>query len=265
MIVSVNIMGGLGNQLFQIAAAYAYSRNENGVLQIVKKKENGNRPLYWDTIFKKFSSYLVENIPTLHQWHERDATIYTDIGQLTYPGKYLNGYLQSSKYFNNVKQEIKDLFTQDLELVNEIKNKYKFLCDNSERVIVIHARRTDYITFKEVHGPLEGSYYKEALTRMLTKVENPIFILTSDDNTFWDEIKNDIEPVFNNYTILNDTDINTFILLQQFNNFIMANSSFIWWVVWLSNAKNIIAPSKWFGPTGPHYYDDIYEDNWDRI
>ena len=64
---------------------------------------------------------------------------------------------------------------------------------------------------------------------------------------------------------LNDTDINTFTLLQNFNNFIMANSTFIWWVVWLSNSKNVIAPSKWFGPQGPQKYEDIYEDSWIRI
>ena len=35
----------------------------------------------------------------------------------------------------------------------------------------------------------------------------------------------------------------------------------MWWIVWLADVKNVIAPSKWFGPKGPHY-DDIYEDNW---
>jgi hypothetical protein len=113
-----------------------------------------------------------------------------DIGPLIYPGKYLNGYLQSSKYFNNVKNEIKELF-KDEELTNEIKNKYKFLCDNSERVIVIHARRTDYIKCKDYHGPLEGIYYKNALGIILPKVHEPIIVLSSDDNDFWDEIKND--------------------------------------------------------------------------
>ena len=71
--------------------------------------------------------------------------------------------------------------------------------------------------------------------------------------------------MFNNYTIINDTDINTFIILQQFNNFIMSNSTFIWWVVWLADAKNVIVPSKWFGPDGPSKYNDIYEDNWTKI
>lgn len=259
-VVSVNIMGGLGNQLFQIATAYAYAKKENGTLKIVKKRDNGNRPVYWD-VFKNLSPYLVENssdLPQLKQWHERGPTEYTDIEPLSYPGIFLNGYLQSSKYF---KDDIKELFKIDnLEINTKEIDKYQYLLDNSKRVIVIHARRTDYITYKEVHGPLDVDYYKKAIDMMLTKVENSLFVLTSDDNSFWDQIKLNHEHV-----IVNDTDINTFILLQKFNNFIMANSTFIWWVVWLSNSKNVIAPSKWFGPKGPQKYEDIYEDSWIRI
>ena len=259
MIVSVNIMGGLGNQLFQIATAYAYAKKHNGTLQIVKKRDNGNRPVYWD-IFTKIEPYLVNTLPDLEQWHERGPTLYTEIGPLVHPGKYLHGYLQSSKYFNHC-PEIKELFTDD-ERTNQIKTKYSFLCDNSERVIVVHARRTDYITFKEVHGPLDHIYYKKALEQMIPIVKNPILVLTSDDNSFWDEIP-DIKQY--QHVIIHDTDINTFTLLQQFHHFIMANSTFIWWVVWLSNATNVIAPSKWFGPQGPAYYEDIYEPSWIRI
>ena len=84
---------------------------------------------------------------------------------------------------------------------------------------------------------------------MLEKVSNPIFILTSDDNTFWDEIKDDISPIYNyEHLILNnESDINTFTLLQQFNNFIMSNSTFIWWCAWLANANSGCSALEIFG------------------
>jgi len=69
------------------------------------------------------------------------------------------------------------------------------------------------------------------------------------------------------HVILSDHDeIQTFALLQQFDYFIMSNSTFIWWCVWLSSApKHVIVPSKWFGPAGPAHYEDIYEPSWERI
>ena len=101
-VVSVNIMGGLGNQLFQIAAAYAYARKNSGSLQIIHKLDNGNRPVYWETLLQKVKPYLVSSIPsTLEQWSEKLPTMYADMGPLLPQGKYLNGYLQTSKYFYN--------------------------------------------------------------------------------------------------------------------------------------------------------------------
>ena len=271
-IVSVNIMGGLGNQLFQIASAYAYAKKNNGILQIIHEINNGNRPVYWETLLKKIKPYLVSSIPpTLEQWREDFPTMYKDIGELSFSGKYLNGYLQSSKYFYNdeIKNEIKELFTQDKSLINEICNKYKYLIENKNRIVVIHARRTDYLTDfnKQFHGVQTSIYYTEAINKILQYVNNPIFLLSSDDNSYWNEIKEDIHIVFNSeyFIIENESDINTFLLLQHFNNVIMSNSSFIWWTTWLSNASNVIAPSKWFGPIGPCLFNDIYESHWHLI
>ena len=269
-IVSVNIMGGLGNQLFQIAAAYAYAKQTNGRLQIVRKMDNGNRPVYWDSVVYRIQPYLVSHIPSyLQYWREYFPTQYREIGALPQNGIYLDGYLQTSKYYgtDEIKQEIKALFRPDPHLLEDIYSTYSHLIENKEHVVVVHARRTDYITYREVHGPLEGSYYKETIRRMMEHIKQPIFLLCSDDPSYWNEIRGDIPDVFNHEHIIlnNESDIRTFTLLQQFQNFIMSNSTFIWWCVWLSNPKHVMAPSKWFGPAGPAHYEDIYEESWERI
>ena len=267
-IVSVNIMGGLGNQLFQVAAAYAYARQTGGTLQITHIRENGNRPVYWDSILHKIHPYLVESTPySLSRWYEPCPTQYREIGPLPSDGIYLNGYLQSSKYYGAYKDEIKSLFSTTPS--SDIQERFQHIIANKERVIVVHARRTDYITYRDVHGPLEGSYYKEAIRRMKSRVQQPpIYILCGDDNRFWEEIRNDIPEVFENeHIILNElSDIDTFGLLQQFKHYIMSNSTFIWWCVWLSpHTQHVFVPSIWFGPQGPQYYEDIYESSWERI
>jgi len=269
-IVSVNIMGGLGNQLFQVCTAYAYTKKMGGQLLIQHKLDNGKRPLYFDSVLHNFKQYITHNLPSnLEIWNEQMATKYTDIGPLNTPGKYLTGYLQSSKYFynDNIKDDIKTLIQPKTEEICFIKNKYKYLTSNSERVVVVHCRRTDYLTAAWCHGPLEGEYYKQAINTVLETVKNPIFLLCGDDNNFWNDISESISEVYNYewYVMPPETDINTFYLLQQFDNFIMSNSTFIWWCVWLSNSKKVIVPSKWFGPGGPSEYEDIYEPSWIRI
>lgn len=269
-VVSVNIMGGLGNQLFQIAAAYAYARKMSGALQILHILDNGNRPVYWESLLQRIKPYLVQSLPqTLEQWQEKECTMYADMGPLLVQGKYLKGYLQTSKYFYNdvIKKEIKELFLPQSEVFEDCKSRYAYLLENKDRVVVMHARRTDYLKAAEFHGPLTGTYYCEAVRHIMERVKNPIFLLCSDDQTYWNEIRNDIPQVFENeYVILDDAnDIRTFALLQQFHHFIMANSTFIWWCVWMADAKNVFVPSKWFGPKGPSLYEDIFETNWERI
>lgn len=268
-IVSVNVMGGLGNQLFEIAAAYAYARKTGGQLQLLQITDAGNRPVYWNTILQKLSPYLVSSLPHFGvHWNEDRPTMYKELPPLPSSNIYLNGYYQTSKYYDSsVKEEIKDLFRPNDSLMKEVSDKYQYLLDNKDRIVVVHARRTDYLTNAHMinfHGPLTVDYYERAIEKMKTVVADPIWVLTSDDNSFWNEVPS-IASLSNVYTLNEGSDIHAFTLLQQFQHFIMANSTFIWWCVWLSTAKKVIAPNNWFGPTGPRPFDDIYEPEWERI
>lgn len=270
-IVTVNIMGGLGNQLFQLAAAYAYARKWGGRLMVYRKTENGNRPVYWDTILRAMEPYLTTTplSQPLSIWYEKDATIYSEPPPLPPHGLHLNGYLQSSKYYTTeTAGEIHALFRQPPPTDLPVE---RFLLEHRERVVVVHARRTDYLTFREVHGPLEGAYYRRAVDRMLAHVASPIFLLSSDDPSFWSEIAatGDLDRMKQHPVLTLDfpyTDIQAFALLQQFQHYILSNSTFIWWCAWLAtDPKHVIAPSRWFGPEGPAQYEDVYEPSWERV
>jgi glycosyltransferase involved in cell wall biosynthesis len=254
-IVSVNVMGGLGNQLFQIAAAYSYAKQQDGRLQIFHAKENGNRPLYWNSILSCMKPYLVDSIPPLKQWHEDVATMYKKLPSIDQHGLYLNGYLQSSTYHV---PEIKQMFKASL--TKELSEKYQFLLSNKDHVIIMHSRQTDYQLYRDIHGPLDIMYYVRALPIMTQNIPHPFIVLCGDDNQFWKQMKLPYP-----HMILEESDINTFALLQQFHHFIMSNSTFIWWCTYLADAKKVIAPAKWFGPAGPQLYEDIYESSWIRI
>ena len=274
-IVSVKIQGGLGNQMFQLATAYAYAKQNNGKLTVLRNKtEADGRSLYWDNMLYKFQEFLVDTLPEgLEQWYESGPTEFCIIPSLPSNGIFLNGYLQTALYFGDttIQEEIKELFKPPHNTICNIQSRYNLLLKNKERVVVVHARRTDYLKNQDIinfHGPLSIDYYNEAINKMLNKIEDPIFILAADDSLFWDSVINEL-PQLNNrniYILKDDNEISTLTLLQQFQYFIIANSTFSWWATWLSkDTKKVIAPSKWFGPTGPQNYKDIYMPSWELI
>lgn len=271
-IVSINIQGGLGNQMFELASAYAYAKKYNGTLQILKnKKYNDGRPLYWDSVLQRFQKYLVDSLPNLNKWFESESTLFHNLPELGPEGIYLDAYLQSPKYFLEYKNEIKNLFFPTEDTLKYINFKYGVLINNKDRIVVIHARRTDYLRNQDIinfHGPLSVDYYKQAIKQINKYIENPIYILASDDISFWSEVYKECDELNekNIFILVDENEINTLALLQEFQYFIIANSTFSWWAAYLSkDSKKVIAPSKWFGLTGPKNYKDIYCSDWELV
>lgn len=270
--ITVLVQGGLGNQIFQLAVAYTYAKDTGRKLEIAKKKTyDDGRATYWDTYLHRFKEYLVDAIGSDYKiWREELETKYTHI-PINFVGNiYLHGYYQTYKYFEHRKEEIRQLFAPSEELLRDIQKKYSYLLENRERVVVVHARRTDYcknpgmIAF---HGPLTKEYYQDTTSLMLEHVKDPIFLLCSDDPTFWTTNMLEIPAFKNNllYFLVGEDDIHTLALFTQFQYFILANSSFSWWGAYLANSKQVFAPSKWFGPSGIKDYKDIYYPDWDKI
>lgn len=272
--VSVRIMGGLGNQMFQIATAYAYAKRTGGRLQLLpNKRESDGRSMYWDSTLYRWVPYITNSLPqSMATWREIGPTVYTPIPELPSTGMLLEGFFQSSNYFGSseIRSEIRKYMKPSPDQMDYIQTKYAELLKQRERVVVVHARRTDYLRNQSIidfHGPLTIDYYQRAMERMSTYVESPIFLLCSDDDRFWTE-NMAVLPLLhtNKYHILSEeNDVNTLALLQQFPNLIIANSTFSWWAAWLAEAHNVLAPARWFGPSGPQKYEDIYEYSWERM
>jgi hypothetical protein len=241
---------------------FAYAKQYGFRLSLPATKEADGRGLYWDTVLHRFQHFLQSSVSPLPVWWEKGATEWSN-PPVSAQGICFQGYFQSSRYFADpqIQKELRYLFSPSPSMLRHIGSRYRELLEIRDRVVVVHARRTDYLKAAEVHGPLDVEYYKRALSNIT--VQNPHFVLASDDPLFWLEV---IPHLQGDFTILSDaTDVETFALLSRFRQFILANSTFSWWCAWIAQAERVIVPAQWFGPKGPGKYEDIYEKTWIRI
>ena len=173
-------------------------------------------------------------------------------------GHNVYGYLQTTKYFEHIEQEIRE----DFEFKNDIYNPCKEMIDSVESPIALHVRRGDYLENSDNHPPCGKEYYDAALA----KFDSDRTVIVFSDDPAWcnEQFTEDRFLVSEGGDNLADL-----CMMSLCSDFIIANSSFSWWGSWLSKNpdKKIIAPSKWFGTgyTAAHDTSDLYCDNWEVI
>ena len=268
-------MGGLGNQMFQIATTYALYKDLKSEFPVEYKKlefgfdfDNCFTPLQGHTSIKYKDSFFgnFKNIesPTKNSYYEKVFS-YTKIPILpSYKdGLTINGYFQSEKYFKNYKNEIVELFDKfDLSKKALVMNFLMNLNYNS--LTSVHVRRGDYISppyKQEFHTNLgKTDYYKNAMEIIGNE---GAFIFVSDDIEWCKEnFKGD--NIF--YSPFNE-ELDDLLLMSMCDNQIIANSSFSWWGAWLNENENkkVIAPKNWFAHRGPQDAQDLVPENWMKI
>jgi hypothetical protein len=261
MVTFINPRGGLGNQMFQIAAAYARAKDNSQNLELLGIKESDEkRPRYWSNMLVNCIPFLVDVGTPTEEWRqpENGVTTYTPIPAGSWR---LNGLFQSSRYFAHRRDEIRALFSPCLEVQTMLKYKYADLIARLDNIIVVHARRGDYLSLSHVMTVLEPAYYRAAMDGIAAKMGEirPHFLLICEEPEFWGSVVKQTDE----YTILYEKDeVLTLALMTHFKHFIIANSTFSWWGAWLADAETVYAPANWFGPYGPRAHEDIYEPSW---
>lgn len=265
--VTPHLMGGLGNQLFMIANAYAYCLKTKSNFLLEDKIHCGNRPSYFNNLLINLNKYI-GNTSNFSR-HSESFFHYSLIPlSLSYNNLSLFGYFQSEKYFGDFVSEIRNLFKLPEILEIYCENKLKSLNINKEDVTVaLHIRRSDYLKLQDFHPVQSVEYYQNGKKILEEKLGfKPIYLYFSDDKNWVRENFKDLQSL--DQIVECETDYEEFALLQKCDHYVIANSSFSWWGSWLSSKnpnKIIIAPEKWFGPDGPQDYYDIYTESMIKI
>jgi hypothetical protein len=167
---TAEIMGGLGNQLFQIFALLAYSLKYKLPFYFSAEPiQHGQRKrTYWDTPLLQTLKPFVKPAPPNHI----PASILGEQGFHYQPIPFyerehvkLFGYFQSYKYFQEQQAVIYRLLklqqTQaDIKSKTEAHNRYKYT-----KTLAMHFRVGDYVTLPNHHPLMPLEYYIKALTQ----------------------------------------------------------------------------------------------------
>ena len=252
------LMGGLGNQMFQIAKAQAEGLKND--LNVVFKTNafipmEGNQPnKYFDTIYRNI---IFDDTILPYKRIKELSWEYYETNYLYNESTEFYGYFQSSKNFLNFGDNIKNLFLPTEYFKNKLKLLYpKIFNPNS---VSIHVRRGDYLGISEVLPVLDKSYFDYCVKYF---ENSDIFIFSNDKE--W--VKSNLN--YSNSIIVEGLeDYEELWAISLCNHNIMSNSSFSWWGSYLNLNKNkkVFVPSIWFGPKGEKNYDSIYENDWVKI
>lgn len=261
--IVIKIKCGLGNQLFQYALGSALSDKEVVVKYDLSWFGNYNekdvprdlaidefkidmplattaeidsvRPNKLQLFFEKARGKFILN----HHYSY-------NAGILKKKNAYLDGYFQSFKYF----EVIRDKLLNEFQLVkgySELANALKTSIEGEVDSVAIHIRRGDYATIREDYNGLCGmDYYKKGIDLIKAKVSNIKLFVFSDDIE-WTRTNLDFGLPIEFVSRPGLTDAEELLLMSLCKHQVIANSTFSWWAAWLNQnpQKIVVAPKNW--------------------
>ena len=289
MMITVNILGGLGNQMFQYAFAYAVSQKKKEVLKLdinnfeayslrdfeldsyninmdlVSKEEAKKLKYKNENIFDKILRKIRRKSPPLSNQYYKEPHFYFDknVFDINNGDSYFEGYWQSEKYFKEYRKDLLMQFTLRKEIHLQ-GQQYREKIKSTESVS-LHIRRGDYVAnthTNSVHGICSLEYYKDAVLNIEEKVGNIHLFIFSDDLNWAKENLDFIDNITFIELPEDVPDHEEMYLMSLCKHNIIANSSFSWWGAWLNQHENkmVIAPKLWFNDISIDTSDLIPED-----
>ena len=237
--------GGLGNQLFQYAAALIFKQTFDGHIFIFSPAANKHSGKDYRTMFEGYPTNV--NIFTEYVYYQENAFEAFDPHKFKYNSITLDGYFQHYPSIKSAIPAIIHLFTQSSSIKTVIPEfkEYAFL----------HIRRGDYLQFRHIHYILPQTYYTFALHQ-----QNNDNILVFSDDPAWCHT----QPWLSKYTIVSEPDELSALSMMASckKGAIIANSTFSWWGAILSGVKMpTFYPSRWISGANP----DLFPSEWIRV
>jgi hypothetical protein len=117
--------------------------------------------------------------------------------------------------------------------------------------VSIHVRRGDYVSLPSAakhHGTCPTAYYERAFRSLASRVHKPRLFLFSDDLEWAMTNLPSSWPISAVGHSCEDRAVRDLRLMSSCRHHIIANSTFSWWGAWLGERPGsvVVAPSRWF-------------------
>jgi hypothetical protein len=289
MSVTMQLVGGIGNQLFGYFAGKHVSRilGTELVLNLAKQKLNSHNKssildlnfvteaVSWSSKGSQIEKF-VNAVPSwlfdsqkisrrhLGYFKSRDVGFDSSLDEAK-DGTLLSGYFQTYKYFEE------EGGTPNLGQVLPVNPSSWFL-DMQERArevgpVMLHVRRGDYLApINQTIGPLAPGYFEESLEVIRSNgsfSDREIWLFSDSPQ----EVKADISRLAKNLRVIHppseSSAAESMILFSMGEAHIISNSTFSYWGAMFSQGSDIIAPTKWF--RGMEDPQDLIPPTWTRV
>jgi len=300
--IIINLMGGLGNQMFQYASAKHLAIVHDTVLKtdpsnFRKMTLNKEHALQLDCFRVTAPQALKEEIRKFNPKEKRfgrirravsklfasrafgmnDGLVYREPDGSEFkpdffklgPDRYLIGYFNSYKYFSPIRDLLikefspRDISVKAQELIKQIEDT------NS---VGVHIRRGDYVTDPDVHKCIEGiltdAYYRNATDYMLSRLDAPHFFVFSNDMPW--VIENFKVPARITYVDINPPHRgfeDLWMMSRCKHNIIAGGSTFSWWAAYLNQnpEKIVVRTAKISNESLYDHPDDYFPPGWEIV
>ena len=262
--LTAQITGGLGNQLFIYARLALHARDYNLDLKIdgsIVERVLGRPADLFDFRLAEEKRADLSDYKLLSVQAERVFWKNKQLRKLT--RRYQDNLLGGENSLSHVRNGWKvrgffQSFTIAERFLTEIGREPLTLIQESEELqsrtvevstvksIAIHMRRGDYLDYKDSFGVLDNDYYLCALEMMLQKREfEKVFIFSDSPDSvisFQQKLKLDSEII----SPSNLKPSETLVLMSRCSAILTSNSTFSFWGSMLARHNDVIYPEPWF-------------------
>ncbi|WP_378950575.1 alpha-1,2-fucosyltransferase [Pelosinus sp. sgz500959] len=257
--IVVQLLGGLGNQMFQYACGRALALRTGKKLYLDLRHYAVDTQRSYELDKLNIQAGLIHSFDELKEigfrlgiqgisvWKERHFNFDPAVLSLREPVILAEGYWQSEQYFQEFSDTIRQELTPSCQTLSS-ETLSLGMKMSQQPSVAIHVRRGDYLGKAAYHAVLGMEYYQRAIHYIGQKNSDVRFYIFSDD-TEWCKEQFASLP---NCVIVEHTrgkgSQEDLWLMSRCRHNIIANSTYSWWGGWLNESLNkiVIAPEQWF-------------------